>query len=166
MVIYEQDIDAWFDVAVLICVVEQDHIGVVGGLVGGQSVYSFAAVFIYCDIDIGKLALHLVGFVAYHSHGRVVIGQKVAPTFALIASAEYCYFGLVLQQSDEIFHMWGLARASHGDVAHRNHGHTEAPTAQQTQLKELVARPYCQPIEPTQGAQCVVYFDKIAFQIL
>ncbi len=127
MVVNEQDIDARFDIAVLVCVVEKDDIGVPCGLVGGQPGYAFAAILVHCDIDMGKFVFHLVRLVPNEAHRGVVLGQQIAVALALIAPAKHRHLSLVLEQSDEILDMWGLARAAHSDVAHRDDRHGEAP---------------------------------------
>lgn len=163
MVIDEQDIDARFDIAVLVGVVEEHDIGVASSLVGSEAIDTLAALLVHRDMDLRKLALHLVRLVSYQPHRRIVLCQQIAPALALIAPAEHRHLCLVLQQADEILHMRRFARSAHGDIAHRDDGHTETPASENAQFEELVAKAHAQPVEPAQGAQPVVYFDEIAF---
>ena len=90
MIIYQQDVDARFDITVLESIVEQYHVDVLLFLlsfVGCQQFDAVASVLIDSHDDILKLLLHLEGFVAYLRHRGLLVGHDESFAFAFISSA-------------------------------------------------------------------------------
>ena len=149
VVVYQQDVDARTHVAVLEGIVEKHHVGVAGDRVVGEVVDAGTTVSVYSHVYVVELALHLEGLVANVTLGRVVVGQHIAMGLALVATREHRHLHMVFEQADEVFHVWGLARSAHSDIAYRDDGQVEAATTQQSELKKLVAEVHPKAIEPT-----------------
>ena len=166
MVIHEQDVDARLDIAVLEGIVEQDHVGFLGFFIVGEPIDAMAAFLVHRHKDVGKLLLHLIGLVSDVLHPRVLVSQHISPTLALVATAENGHLCPMLQQTDKVFHMRGLARAAHGDIAHRDDRGLEAAALQNAQFEQLVSQPHPQSVKPAQWQKPFSNLDKVAFHLL
>ena len=163
VVVNQQDIDAWLDVAMLESIVKQHHIGVLCLLVACETIDAMTTVPVNGDIDIRILLLHLVRLITNHTRRGVLVGQHIARALALVAPAEYCHLRLVLKQTNQILYMRCLARAAHCDVPHRDDGGLEGTAFQHAHLKQLVAESYTDTVEPADGQQPFAYLDEITF---
>ena len=74
VIIYQQDVDAWLDIAVLEGIVQQYHIHVLGFPVVLQMVNTSYSFGIYCNIDVLEFLVHLEGFIANLCHLGIFIG--------------------------------------------------------------------------------------------
>ena len=117
-------------------------------LVVGQFMDATASVLIHCDMDAGKLLLHLVRLVAYLRHRRVGIGKQETAGLTLVTTAQQTNLELALKQFHQVFRMRGLARAAHSEVAHTDHGDVERLRMQQTAVEHHVPDTYNQTVDP------------------
>ena len=113
------------DLAVLIGIVKHYDVGRRAEL--EQLGYAIHAFFAYSHSGKGAVVQYLVGLVAYV--GSPVpggIGQYVALCVASITAREHGHaIPIVVQQTQQILHMGGLARTAHGQIAHTDDGHAE-----------------------------------------
>ena len=86
MIIDEQNVDAGFDITMLEGIVEQDNLHIFGGLVMGKPVNTLTAVSVDGDIDVGKLLLYLVRFIAYLLRCGSVVSQDISLRLPFIAT--------------------------------------------------------------------------------
>ena len=138
MVIDQQDIDARLDITVLESIVEQYHIDIQTALVGCQVVDTTGALPIDSHGDTWELLLHLIGLVANHLHGGILVGQHEALALSLIATTEHGHVHMVLQQADEVLYMRGLSSTAHRDVTHRDDRRTERAALQDSHLEQQI----------------------------
>jgi len=115
VIVYEQDVDAGFDITVLEGIVEQDDVKVL--VIVCQQVNAPTAVLVDGYRYLREFLLHLIRLVTDFRHGRLGRGQHKALALALIAATEYGHTELVFQQSDEVLYMWRLSRSANGDIA-------------------------------------------------
>ena len=148
MIVDEQNVYARFHVAVLVCVVEQNGVHVLCGFVSSESVDAVAAVLVDSHIDVLVFALHLERLVANFGHCGVLVGEQIAAALALVSAREHSHAELLMQQIDEIFHVWSLARAAHRYVAHRYYGYVEAAALLQSDIEHPIAQSHSQSVEP------------------
>ena len=132
----------------------------------GEPIDAMAAFLVHRHKDVGKLLLHLIGLVSDVLHPRVLVSQHISPTLALVATAENGHLCPMLQQTDKVFHMRGLARAAHGDIAHRDDRGLEAAALQNAQFEQLVSQPHPQSVKPAQWQKPFSNLDKVAFHLL
>lgn len=96
MVIYQQDVDARFYVAMLERIIEQYHIHVFGSFITLQVVDTSYSFCIYCHIDVGEFLVHLEWLVANLRHFRIFVGKYIAVALAFVATRKHGNFSLVV----------------------------------------------------------------------
>ena len=107
-----------------------------------------AAVFVYSHVDVAVFALHLERLVANLGHCGVLSGEQIAVALALVSAREHSHAKLLMQQIDEIFHVWSLARTAYGDISHGYDWYVETATLLQSDVEHPVAQSYSQTVEP------------------
>ena len=122
MIVYKQDVDARFDIAVLKGIVEKDDVYVLHCRPVGKTANAVHTVSVDSHCHISKLLLHLHWLVAYAACRGFLVGNDESTAFTLIASAKHCHRSVFAQQRHKILHMGSLASATHRDVADRNDG--------------------------------------------
>ena len=162
VVVDEQDVDARFHIAVLEGIVEEDDIDVLDVISAGQLIDATSTFLVHGHGDVGKLGLHLVRFVADGADGRIVTGQHKTTGLTLIAPAQNGHLRLIFQQTDEVFHMGGLAGAADGDITDGDDRRAERPAFQDAHLEEQVSETDAQAVEPTEWQQLFVNADEVA----
>ena len=163
VIVDEQDIDAWFDIAVLVGIVEKDDIDIVRRLVMCHPVYALTPVLVYSNVDIGEFLFHLIRLVTDLACCCLVIGEDITLALTLIATREHAHPHHISQQSDKIFHMRCLARSAHRDVANGNDRYGKGPLFKHSKVKKPVAKAYAQAIKPAQWQEPFIDFDVIPF---
>ena len=53
-----------------------------------------------------------------------------------------------MEQSDKVFYVWGLTRASHGDITNGDDGHVKRTALQDSKIEERVPYSDSQTITP------------------
>ena len=149
MVVDEQDVDARFNITMLEGVVEEDDIDVFDVISAGQLLDTPCTFFVYGYGDVWELCFHLVRFVTDGADGRIVTGQHEADGLTLIAPAQHGHLRLIFQQTDQVFHMGGLAGAADGDISDGDDRCAVWPAFQDAHLKEQVPKTDSQAVEPT-----------------
>ena len=114
-------------------IVEEDDVELL--VVGRQLLDAPDPLLVDSYADVGELLLHLERLVTNLALGHLFRGQQVSVGLALIAPAEYSHMELVLQQSDEVFHMGRLASAPDSDVTDGDDGHLEILTFQDSHVE-------------------------------
>ena len=163
MVVDEQDVDAWFDVAMLEGVVEQDDVQLL--VIGGELLDASGSLLVDGHGDVGEFAEHLVGLVAYVRGLHALFGLEDPPGLALVAPAEHGHAELVFQQTGQILHVRCLSRSADSNVAYRYDRHRESPALEYAHLEAEVSQPHGHTVEPAQGRQRFVDSYKVAFHI-
>ena len=108
--------------------------------------------------DVRELALHLEGFVANLFHRCACIRPEEALRLTLVSPAQHTgVHSGSSEQADEIFRVGGLACSAHGEVADANDGQGKRGGTQDTAVKEGIAQPYSQPVEPGERIEGFVY---------
>ena len=91
------------------------------------------------------------------------MGKHITVALALVSAREHSDLQLVVQQVYEIFHVRGLARTSHGDVAHRYDGYVVALAFEHSDVKHPVAYSHTDAVQPAQRHKPLIYFYEISF---
>jgi len=125
---------------VLVSIIEQDDIRFLVMLL--QHFDAMTSVLVDSDGDIREFLLHLIRLVTNIFYGAVLVSQNVSYALPLVSSAQYGNLTNVLQQSDQVFYVWCLARTSHGDVPHRDDRYVERTTFQKATVKHHVTQFY------------------------
>ena len=107
-----------------------------------------SAVFVYSHVDVAVFALHLERLVANLGHRGVLSGEQIAEALELVSSREPSYAELLMQQIDEIFHVWSLARTAYGDISHGYDWNVETATLLQSDVEHPIAQSHSQSVEP------------------
>lgn len=88
-------------------------------------------------IVMGVLTMmSIIGMVASSSAAQNVEENSV---FVLNLSGTISYAELLMQQIDEIFHVWSLARTAYCDISHRYYGYVETTTLLQSDIEHPIA---------------------------
>jgi len=162
VVVDEQDVDARFHIAVLEGIVEEDDIDVLDIVPAGQLLDASGAFLVHRYGNIRELRFHLVWLVADGADGCIVTSQHETAGLTFIAPAQHGHFRMVLQQTDQVFHMWGLAGAADGDVTDGDDRCTVRTAFQDAHLEEQVPETDAQTVEPAQWQQLLVNADEVA----
>ena len=165
VVVDEQDIDAGLHIAVLESIIEQDDVYVFDVFPAGQFVNAVCTFLVDGHRDIGKLGLHLVGFVTDALDRRLFSGQYKSVALAFVAPAQYRHLRLVFQKPYEVFHVGRLASTADGDVADGNDGNVKRPALQDTHVEEQVPEADAQFVEPAQRQQCLIDLNEVSFHL-
>ena len=116
---------------------------------------------IYCHCHLRVFLLDLIWFITNHLHRCLRCSQYISATLALITPAQHGHIELVLQKSDEIFHMGGFACAANSDVTHGDDGYAVRLALQNTHIEEHIPEPHAQAVQPTQWQQFLIDSDEI-----
>ena len=162
VIVYQQDVDARLDVAMLEGIVQQNDIQPFVKCC--QLVYSVTAILVDCHLHIWILLLHLIRLVADIEHRRVSPSQYKAFALSLVAATQHGNTELVLECLYQIFDMGCLARTSYRDVTYRNDRNIKGTALQYTDVEHRVPKVDAYAIEPAQRQQRFIYLDEIAFQ--
>ena len=150
MVVDEHDVNTRLHISVLEGIVEQDDVGLAVLVATCQLCDATGALTVNGYGNIREFGLHLEGFVADVPDRGVLVSPKEAVGLALVASAEHCHLEIVLQQTDEIFHVRCLPRAAHSDVAHGDDRYVEGADFQNAHFEEHIPETDSQSVKPTQ----------------
>ena len=128
--------------------IKQNDICILGGFVGGDTLNTVTSVSVHSNTHILELAMHLVRLITNILHRGVLVGEDESLGLTLISARQYCHAIFVVEQSDKVFHVWGLARATHGDIANGDDGHVKRTALQYSKIEERVPYSDSQTIKP------------------
>ena len=86
MVIYQKDIDAWLDIAMLEGIIKQYHIYILGLFVALQVVNASYSFGIYRYVDIRKLLVHLEWLITDIRHFCIFICKYISVALAFVST--------------------------------------------------------------------------------
>ena len=109
MIIHKKYIDSRLYVAVLIGIIKQDDIRILCGFICGDTFNAVSSVAIHGNAHVLELTMHLVRFITDFPHCGFFISEDEPLGLTLIATRQYCHAVFVMEQSDEVFNVWGLA---------------------------------------------------------
>ena len=163
VVVHQQDINPRFDIAVLEGIIEEYHVDIFPGhTFFGQPVNTSCAFGIHRDLHLREFLFHLIRFITNVLQGCIRLGQHETAGLAFIATAEYRHVDLVFQQPHQIFDMGCLARATHGDVTHRDDRNGIGTAFQDVHLEKHIPELHDATIQPAQRQQFLVKFDVVS----
>ena len=134
------------DIAVLESVIEQYQTDF--GINLQHTVYAFDTFLAHGHGNLRtKLAVYLIGLVAYVLGARLGCGKDKSFGSTLVAARKHTYIIFIHQGLDYILDMRSLAGAPHGNIADYNHRHLKLLLPEHTLLKHLVAHSHSQTIK-------------------
>ena len=86
MVIYQENIDAWLDIAMLEGIIKQYHIYILGLFIALQVVDASYPFGIYCNVDIRKLLVHLERLITDIRHFCIFICKYISVALAFVST--------------------------------------------------------------------------------
>ena len=99
-------------------IVEHNHFDILACSTTGEQADTTGTFLIDSHRDIRELLFDLERLVTDIVHRRVVVGQQETTALPFVATTEDGEVRLVLQQTDEVFHVGGLSCSPYGDVTY------------------------------------------------
>lgn len=148
MVIHKKDVDSWFYITVLIGIVKKDDICILCRFIGGYAFNSITSVAVNGNTHVLELAMHLIRLITDIPHRGIIISEDESLGLTLIATRQYCHAIFIMEQADEVFNVWGFARATHGDIADGYDRHIKGTALQDSKIEERVPYSNSQTVKP------------------
>jgi hypothetical protein len=92
--------------------------------------------------------MHLIRFITDFPHCGIFISEDEPLGLTLIATRQYSHAIFVMEQADEVFNVWGFARATHGDIADGYDRHIKGTALQDSKIEERVPYSNSQTVKP------------------
>ena len=116
-----------------------------------QIFYSLNAVGICHKTYFGEACLYLKRFIAYFVGRRLGRGYNHPLCLSSVSSTNDCRFRFVAYDSENVFHVRGLARASDGQISHANNRNGEFLRFYYAPVKQKIAHTCCRTVNPRHG---------------
>ena len=144
----EEDVDGGLDVAVLVDIVEHNHLGWLGLL--QKFLHPDNTFFTHRHLDIGELGRHHGRLVTEAGGAVAAVVEQKAVCPAMITPTEQGSGILVGQQAQEVFDMGCLARPAGTDVAHTDGSDVGRYLTREAYVEKEVAEPNANGIPHSQ----------------